>query len=403
MTIAMLAVSPGWTSAVAAAETSTDAQPTTAELLRMIRERDALIVDLRRRVEALERQGAPPASGASRPPQSAAAEPASSTTRDSRNERPPAPTNERTGARKSAATTPGQFDVDEEAAERALERALVITGALLLPVGQVDIQPAFTYIHSEDDAPTVFTAQGSQLIASHRIRRDVFSSELFLRLGLPFDTQLEVGIPYRYVRQQSVTEVGFSARADTDAHASGLGDVSLGLAKGLLRERGWWPDLIGRVTWDTSWGKNSDHGVSLGGGFNELQTSLTLTKRQDPLVFVGSASYTTTLEKDNLKPGDQLGLSVGVLLAASPDTSLRAVLNQTFADKLKIGDRAIGGSDRVVATLNFGASSIIGHGKFLDLTAGVGLTDSAPDYSLGLSFSFRFGLLKSGLLGAGTQ
>jgi len=49
-----------------------------------------------------------------------------------------------------------------------------------------------------------------------------------------------------------------------------------------------------------------------------------------------------------------------------------------------------GGSDQVFGTLNFGASSIIGGGKFLDLTAGIGLTDEAPDYSVGISVSFRF-------------
>ena len=147
--------------------------------------------------------------------------------------------------------------------------------------------------------------------------------------------------------------------------------------------------LIGRVTWDTDSGETSDDGVSLGGGFHELQGSLTMTKRQDPLVFIGSASYGTTFEKDDINPGDQLGFSVGALLAASPETSLRVILNQTFVNELEVGDRAIGGSDQVFGTLNFGASSIIGRGKFLDLTAGIGLTDEAPDYSVGISVSFR--------------
>jgi hypothetical protein len=44
----------------------------------------------------------------------------------------------------------------------------------------------------------------------------------------------------------------------------------------------------------------------------------------------------------------------------------------------------------VIGTLNFGASSIIGRGKFLDLTVGMGLTDGAPDYSVGISLAVRF-------------
>jgi hypothetical protein len=189
-----------------------------------------------------------------------------------------------------------------------------------------------------------------------------------------------------------VTEVGFGARAETDSHGSGFGDISLGLAKTLLRERNWWPDLIGRVTWDSASGKSSDNGVSLGGRFNELQGSLTMVKRQDPLVFIGSASYGTTFERDNIKPGNQLGLAVGALLAASPETSLRVVLNQTFVNELEVNGRAISGSDQVIGTLNFGTSSIIGRGKFLDVTAGIGLTDDAPEYSIGIFVANRFAL-----------
>jgi hypothetical protein len=144
------------------------------------------------------------------------------------------------------------------------------------------------------------------------------------------------------------------------------------------------------VTWDTDSGETSDDGFSLGGGFTELQGSLTMTKRQDPLVFIGSVSYRITFEKHNINRSDQLGFSVGALLAASPETSLRIVLNQTFVNELEVGDRAISGSDQVIGTLNFGASSIIGRGKFLDLTAGMGLTDEAPDYSIGISVSIRF-------------
>ncbi len=245
---------------------------------------------------------------------------------------------------------PGQFEVDEEAAERALERALVVTGALLLPFGQADIQPSFTYIRSDQDAPTVFSAQ----IASQRVRRNTFNSELFLGFGLPSDWQLEVGIPHSYVEQEVVTEVGFSPRAQTKSHGSGFGDISLGLAKGMLHERNWWPDLIGRVIWDMDSGESSDDGFPLGGGFNDLQGSLTVTKRQDPLVFIGSVSYASTFEKDGIKPGDQLGFSVGALLAASPETSLRVVLNQASVNELEVGDRAISGSNQVIGTLNFG-------------------------------------------------
>ncbi len=380
-------------------------QPTMEELMRRLEERDALIVDLQRRVGELERQIATPPVNPqpvaakpvpSVPPVASSAEQKPSNAERRSDRMSPASTGtyastqaeEAPAAASSAApAVPGQFEVDEEAAERALEQTLVVTGALLLPFGQADIQPSFTYIRSEEEAPTLL-AQG--VAASQDVRRNTFIADLFLRFGLPFDSQLEVGIPYRYVEQQVVTEVDFGARAETESHGSGFGDLGFGLAKGLLEERNWWPDLIGRVTWDTDSGETSDDGFSLGGGFHELQGSLTMTKRQDPLVFIGSASYGTTFEKDDFNPGDQLGFSVGAVLAASPETSLRVVLNQTFVSELEDEDRTISGSDQVFGTLNFGASSIIGRGKFLDLTAGIGLTDEAPDYSAGISLTISF-------------
>jgi hypothetical protein len=371
-----------------AQQPASEPQPTMQDLMRQLQERDILILDLRRRVEALERQTARTADPA-QPARQTAASPAPAAL-SAEQKAPTATAPAAARASGAAAAAPGQFEVDEEAAERALERALVVTGALLLPVGQADIQASLAYIRSEQDAPGVFLAPEGQLIASQQVRRDTFSSALFLRFGLPFESQLEVGIPYRYVDQEVVTAVGFGARAETESHGSGFGDVSLGLAKGLLHERRWWPDLIGRVTWDTDSGKRSDGNVALGGGFNELQGSLTMTKRQDPLVFLGSASYATTFEEDDVKPGDALGFSVGALLAASPETSLRVILNQTFVNELQIGDRTISGSDQVIGTLSLGASSVIGRGKFLDITAGVGLTDAAPDYSIGASLSIRF-------------
>jgi hypothetical protein len=352
-----------------------------------LKERDDLILDLRRRVEALERRTAGMAGPATPGGQPAAA--TSST--PSTEQKPAAPAKQAAApAGGGAATAPGQFEVDEEAAERALERALVATGALLLPVGQADLQGSLSYIRSEQDTPAVFSGPNGNRIAAEQVRRNIFNSSLFLRLGLPLESQLEMGIPYRYVDQQVVTAVGFAAQAETASHGSGFGDLSLGLAKALLHERSWWPDVIGRVTWDTDSGKRADGDVPLGGGFNELQGSLTLTKRQDPLVFVGTASYATALEKDGVKPGNALGFSVGTLLAASPDTSLRVILNQTFVNELRVQDRAIAGSDFVIGTLSLGASSVVGRGKFFDIAAGVGLTDAAPDYSIGASLSIRF-------------
>jgi hypothetical protein len=372
-------------------------QPPVEELLLRLEQRDALIKDLQKRVSELERRvstiGADRLSPAHQPsvasksafqaPQAASAAAAAP------NASPPAEGKAPPAKDSADQLAPGQFEVDEEAAERALERTLVITGALLLPYGQVEIQPSFSYSRREQSAPVLLSRAGRQFVAEQNVRRDILDGDLFLRLGLPFDAQLEFNVPYRSIERENVAEVGFAVLDKTSTEGAGFGDVRLGLAKTLLRERHWWPDLIARITWDADSGETDD-GILLGSSFNELLGSLTMIKRQDPLVFFGSGSYGVSLEKNDITPGDQLGFSLGVFLAASPETSLRAFLNQTFVDNVEIGKRVIDGTDQVIGTLNFGASSIVGRGKFVDLTAGIGLTDDAPDYSVGLSFVMRF-------------
>ena len=81
-----------------------------------------------------------------------------------------------------------------------------------------------------------------------------------------------------------------------------------------------------------------------------------------------------------------------MFLASSPETSLRAVLQNNFVQDVTINDITIRGSDTVQSIMTFGASSILGRGILVDLQVGIGLTNSAPKYSVILSGTYRFGV-----------
>jgi hypothetical protein len=284
---------------------------------------------------------------------------------------------------------PRETDADTEEAARALERVLVTTGALLLPAGQFEIAPGFFYARSEQQAPVVFNT----FIAEQNVNSNILGVAVQLRYGLPADTQLELGLPYRYAAEETVTSVTFQPVARTAVRSSGLGDVSVGIAKVLMIGRGSRPNLVARLTWDSDTGENDDNVVALGGsGFNEAQFSLVATHRQDPLLFVGGLSYQKAFEKDDVQPGDEVGLSLGVILAASPETSLRVTLDQTFIDNVEIGGTPLAGTRTVVGAMTFGASWIVGAGKLLDFTLQSGLTDNASDFVFGVSIATRFGM-----------
>jgi hypothetical protein len=350
---------------------ATPATPTIEELQRKLDERDAIIADLLRRVEALERAAPATPTEVTPPPKQ---------------------------GREVAAPTPsaprakiGAIEVTEEKVERALERALVQVGALLLPVGTAQIGPNFSYVRQEVDTPVFLTQEGEQFLAADEVRRDSLEASLTLFAGLPFDSQLELDVPYQYSNESTVTRVRFAARLEEERDASGFGDVSVGLAKTLLREGDWWPDLIGRVQWDTNSGETED-GISLGTGFHEIRGSLTAVKRQDPLVFVGGVSYETTFERSGVDPGAEFGFSIGTVLAASPETSLRFFLNQTFINEVELDGREIPGTDQAIGTFTFGVSSILAARVLFDITAGIGLTEEAADYFVNVSLPIRFDL-----------
>jgi hypothetical protein len=378
-------------------------------LRRELVQRDALIADLLARVEQLERHdiliavemdqmvagGAGAFGSQGRRPQHVGR-----ADRDPNGEDvpapPPVPTAKPVAAEEPApgqgtAAAPGKLEVDE--AERALERTLVRTGALLLPLGQAEFEPTFSYARRETDAPTFFFENGTTFVGTREVRRNEFDLSQELRLGLPFDSQLELAFSYNYVDQSTVMMVGMGERAEHSANGHGPGDLTIGFAKTLLRETGtWWPDVVGRIAWDTGIGETSDGPVVLDGGFSEVRGSLSATKRQDPLAFIGSVSYETSFEDDHVDPGDEFGLALGAVLAASPESSLRAVLSHSFSQETEFHGESIDGSDRVVGTLTLGASSILGRGILLDLAADIGLTDDGADYALRASLPIRFDL-----------
>lgn len=201
--------------------------------------------------------------------------------------------------------------------------------------------------------------------------------------------QAEVGVPWRWRDVDTVTTEGFAALDETGESASGAGDLRIGVARTLAREGAWRPDLVGRITWDTDTGKEAVDGVPLGGGFDELRGSLTAIKRQDPVVFSGSLAYEYAFESGGVKPGDVFSSSFGGFIALSPETSLRLLLSAAYRDEIEIRGAPVEGTDEVLGTFVVGGSSLVAPGVLLDLSAGMGLTDDADDFSLRLSMPIR--------------
>ncbi len=361
------------------------------KLIQKLDERDKLINNLQHRVQQLESKttASAPVNKPPNPPATVArTNPPEKTAENQPSNQPPAQKKPET-AQKKGPSAAGSFDVDEDAAQRALERTLVQTGALLLPFGQAEIQPFATYLRTESKQPFLFVNNNNLQVSNAAIRKNEFDMGANLLVGLPFESQAELRIPYQVINQSVVTNDGISSNESSHTGNS-LGDISVGLAKTLVHEKGWIPDLIARVTWDTASGNITSNNIAMGGGFNDFVASLTALKRQDPLAFTGRLSYQKSLKKNGIEPGDQVSLSVGATLAASPQTSLSIGLQQTYAQETKINNIKVQGSDNVSSVFTVGASSTIGHHLFFSVSGGIGLTESAPDYFFNITIPFRF-------------
>lgn len=369
----------------------TPAQLRAKDLQQRLARSDAQAAALQQRIEQLERRleamrtaisNAPTAAATVRP---AAIAQAAGTT-------PPRPPAQSSGSSAAARSAPGSFEVDEEAAQRALERTLTQSGALLLPPRTVELTPSFTYrrLESTTSVPANFTPPGGGapvlVLANQRLRRSESTARLDIRAGMPYNTQLELGIPYSHVRQSQVTD--FSATASS--RGDGIGDATLGIARTLTRESGWKPDVIGRLSYNFGNGKRQDGAVALTGGYRQLQAELVTIKRQDPLAFVASAFYARAFERDAVRPGDAAGISLSAILAASPATSLQFGFSQIHRQEQRLGGAKITGSDQTYGIVNLGASSVLSRDTTLVTQFGIGVGNDAPKYSFSLSLPILF-------------
>jgi hypothetical protein len=275
----------------------------------------------------------------------------------------------------------------------ALNRVLVEKGGLLLRPWSVELQPEVSYSYKGSNGLLIVDDGGRRTAVAHDVDLNRFEAALVGRLGLPWQSQAELKVPYVHAQEDSSSGVQSDSRSQ-----SGLGDVELALTHQFVRENGWLPDLLVEGRWKTSTGKDAFDGgdgtLPLGTGFNGLGARVTAVKTVEPLVLLGTAGYTVNLEGNRegfeIDPGDQWLGSVGAVLAAGPGVSLRGGLSVGFSDEATVDGDRVAGSDRVDGRLNFGVGATLTDKVLLDLGFGVGVTDDAPDFTTRAGLAYRF-------------
>jgi hypothetical protein len=346
------------------------AQPLTRQdLVQALAQRDHQIADLERRLAELERQRVAAT--------------------------PPAPITTLPTTARADASAAGSGRADEEAELAALSRALVQRGGLVLPPWRAEFIPGFAYSNREVQGLALApTPEGIPTVAEQRLRNDQLQAAAAFRLGLPWASQVEVRVPYAWLRQSRTLGDGTQAVNK----GSGVGDVELALSHQLFRERGWRPDLTGALSWRFPTGRDPFRArlaaVTPGSGLNEFGARLTALKSSDPMVFFATLSYAHDLAANEpagtIQTGDAIGLNLGAVLAVSPATSMTFGLAQEFSGRSQVDRIGVPGTDTAAASLQLGFDRVLTPQLLLDLTLGVGLTRDAPDYTVQVSLPYRF-------------
>jgi hypothetical protein len=277
-----------------------------------------------------------------------------------------------------------------EEGERVLERALARQSVFVLRAGARELEPAIEYTYHGTDAVEIVNQSGVPTVARQDVKQDRVETRLTLRAGLPHESHVEIRLPYVFLRNDRST----AGQLEQTDHRNGAGDLQLGFTKQLAEDRPARPAVLATINWRMPTGEFQPGEPSPGSGFHSLQGALTFAKRQDPLVFFGTASYTAVRARSygggEIEPGDAIGLKLGTILAASPRSSLRGGFEMSRSGRTKINGASIPGSDTVIATLQFGFAALLSRRTLLDLQLNVGVTPDSPDFTLIVSLPIRF-------------
>ena len=243
---------------------------------------------------------------------------------------------------------------------------LVSQGALVLAPFTYEVTPEFSWAHW--DTVTNPTLDNS------------YSAGLGFRMGLPWRSQISLGVPYVW------NDFG------QDGTSDGLGDAGVVFSKELLREGDVLPGLLGSVGWTSPTSRTCCTGpIPYVSGF---QGGLTAVKRLDPLVAFAGVSYYSQISGDvagtTFDPSDVIGTRLGASLAVTPVTSLTAGLNISFLTDTQPGNLPGPQPDDILASVDLGFNTLLWRKTFLSTTAQFGLTGDVPDFRLITSVPVRF-------------
>ena len=112
-----------------------------------------------------------------------------------------------------------------------------------MPTGFAEIEPLFSYTRREVSSQVLFNVNRNELFPA-----------LDARFGLPWESQIEVALPWNFNEQQVTEAVTSPAQLQSNRWGNAVGDLTISAAKTFVHESGWVPTVLGRVNWEAPTG-----------------------------------------------------------------------------------------------------------------------------------------------------
>ncbi|WP_303289305.1 transporter [Marinobacter sp. SS5-14b] len=149
--------------------------------------------------------------------------------------------------------------------------------------------------------------------------------------------------------------------------------------------------------------------LSTGSGYYSIGGGVSMSKVLDPVVVFGSVSGTYNIKEDGLEqvrggrllsevePGFGVSGSAGFAYSLSYDISLSVSAQVSYSDETVLtfanGDQAAA-QDQMTGFLSMSLGTRVSDMTIVNTSLGIGLTEDAPDFSLGVSLPINFSGLK---------
>jgi hypothetical protein len=270
--------------------------------------------------------------------------------------------------------------------------------------GTLEITYGFIYAYNATDILESISSPEVDHSSNHNL-----TNNLNFKYALIDNLSLNATIPFVYKTDQRSTS--------NEKNATDIGDVSFGGIWQPKKSDGKNPTIMynGSIVLPTGASPfkiDADNALATGSGFYSVSAGLSISKSLDPVFVFGSGSIYYPMDVSNLSqrrtrganesdvlkkvsPGKTIGISAGMAYALSYTVSLNTSVSYTYATKYKYyweNSSPNSSGDSTSAVLNIGTGWRISPQKTLSTSLGIGLTNSASDFTLSFSIPFDFKL-----------